>query len=343
MRKIRYHEQQPPAVGEAVEVAESILWIRMPLPFILDHINLWAIDEGDGWTLVDTGIKMPNLQRAWEKLLAGPLSQKPVRRVIVTHMHPDHMGLAGWLCERLNAPLYMTAEEYFVGRSLTLGRWDKAPPEIMAFFKRTGLSLAEQELVDKAGYGHFADTSLPPPAAFCRLRDGMTLNLGAQTFQVKVGRGHSPEHACLIRPHDGLMISGDQLLPKISSNISVHAMEPEADPLAEWLDSLAEMAQLSDDTLVLPAHGLPFYGAAVRAKALIAEHEDRLNTVRALCRTPQRAIDLLPHIFKREVVGRQILLAAGEATAHLHYLRERGELTFEDDADGVRWFSVPSS
>jgi glyoxylase-like metal-dependent hydrolase (beta-lactamase superfamily II) len=335
---IKYIDTPPPAVGEAIPVADGILWIRMPLPFILDHINLWAIDEGDAWTLVDTGVKMPNLKRAWEKLLAGPLAAKPVRRIIATHMHPDHVGLAGWLCPKLNVPLYMTAEEYLTGRNMTLGRWETVPPEFVAFFKRAGLTVEEQEIITKVGYGHFMDSSYTLPPAFYRLTDGMVLDMGRQTFRVQVGRGHSPEHACLVRTSDGLMISGDQLLPRISSNVSVHAMEPEADPLADWLESLAVLAKMPDDSLVLPAHGLPFYGGASRAQALIDDHMERLQATRAACTTPKRGMDLLPFIFRREIVGRQILLAVGEALAHAHYLRGRGELVSEDDAEGVRWF-----
>lgn len=337
---LRYAETPPPEVGQVAPIAPGVLWIRMPLPFILDHINLWAIDEGDGWALVDTGVKMPNLKRAWETLLAGPLKSKPVKRLIVTHMHPDHVGLAGWLCPKLGVPLYMTAEEYLTGSALVSGKWETVPPEFIAFFKRAGLSLEEREIITKVGYGHFADSSYPLPRSFHRLVDGMILALGEQSFRVQVGRGHSPEHACLIRDADGLMISGDQLLPKISSNVSVHAAEPEADPLAQWLASLADLARLSDDTLVLPAHGLPFYGGAGRAQALIDDHLKRLDAVRAACAQPRRVMDLLPHVFGREIVGRQILLAVGEAMAHAHYLRGRGELISEDDADGVRWFRL---
>lgn len=337
---VTYTETPPPGVGEVAEIAGGILWIRMPLPFILDHINLWAIDEGAAWTLVDTGVKMPNLKRAWEKLLEGPLSAKPVRRIIATHMHPDHVGLAGWLCPKLGVPLWMTAEEYLTGKNLAMGKWESVPLEFITFFRRAGLTMAEQEIVTKVGYGHFADSSYPLPDAFHRLTDGMVLDMGQHTFRVQVGRGHSPEHACLVRDSDGLMIAGDQLLPRISSNVSVHAMEPEADPLAQWLESLADLTKMSDGTLVLPAHGLPFYGGASRAQALIDDHQERLEATRQACKTPKRGMDLLPFIFKREIVGRQILLAVGEALAHAHYLRSRGELISEDDAAGVRWFSA---
>lgn len=321
------------------EIASGVFWLRMPLPFALDHINLWVLDDGDGWVIVDTGVDRPAVREAWDALFAAPMSGRPVKRVMVTHMHPDHFGLAGWLTARWRAPLHMTAEEYLTGRALS-GPSRPLGWEARAFLKRAGLTEAEVDEAERLEYGGFGASVSAPPQSFHRLSDGDRLVIGGRDWRVVVGRGHSPEHACFHCPELGILISGDQVLPRISSNVGVYALEPAANPLKLWLQSLDRFKRLPEDTRILPAHGEPFSGLHGRLNALIHGHEERLRLIRRHLHRPLSVAECLPLMFRRKLDGFARLLAVGEALAHLELLVDRGLARAEDGPDGVRRFTA---
>lgn len=326
---------EPPAPGEAKAVASGVLWLRHGLPFALDHINVWALRDGPGWVVVDTGLAMAATKEAWEAALAGPLEGRPVTRVIVTHMHPDHVGLAGWLCERFDAPLLMTRLEYVTCRMLLSDTGRPAPEAGARFYRGAGWT-AEQIDRWRQRFGGFGRAVAPLPDSYLRLSDGDGLTIDGRTWRIVVGNGHSPEHACLYRPADKVLIAGDQVLPRISSNVSVWPTEPEADPLGDWLASLAKLrAVLPPDTLVLPSHGEPFRGLHDRLGALERGHHVALKRLRRALSEPRRAVDVFSSLFARPVGEGLHDMATGESLAHLNHLTRRGLATRSTDADGV--------
>jgi glyoxylase-like metal-dependent hydrolase (beta-lactamase superfamily II) len=262
----------------------------------------------------------------------------PVSRVIVTHLHPDHVGLAGWLCERWGVPLWMTRTEYLLCRNLVADTGRSAPQAGVSFYRAAGLdadSLADY----RQRFGGFGSVVSPLPDAFTRLTDGMTIPIGGETWEVIVGRGHSPEHACLYNKSRNLIISGDQILPTISSNVSVWPTEPNANPLAEWLESCASLKRkLPADVIVLPSHGKVFTGAHARLQALIDDHENCLGKAMEMCARPRTVTDLFPALFKSAITGRNLIMATGESMAHVNCLMERGLLRLESRRDGVNYY-----
>ena len=351
---LRYPCGEPPAPGEFKRVAPGVLWLRMPLPFSLNHINLWAIaDEdaqGTGWAIVDTGTKTPEALAAWRALIAadGPLAATPqgarITRIICTHMHPDHVGMAGWLTRKFQCRLWMTRLEYLTCRTLAADTGREAPDDAIRFYRQVGWS---EEALDvyRARFGGFSKYLHPLPDSFRRLSDGQSLTIGAHTWRVIVGRGHSPEHACLVCDDLAVMISGDQVLPRISSNVSVFPTEPDADPLGDWITSLAKLrATLGDHLLVLPAHGEPFKGLHARLDRLTQGHQTGLTRLRrSLADSPKRAIDVFGALFARTIDSKGELLgmATGESLAHINHLVARGEAVSETGPDGVRRYRIP--
>ncbi|HYE42015.1 MAG TPA: MBL fold metallo-hydrolase [Caulobacteraceae bacterium] len=336
---LSYPFEAIPAPGEAVEVAEGVLWLRQPLPFELDHINVWAIRDGEGWTLVDTGVRSKDAMAAWEATFAGPLEGRPVTRVICTHMHPDHVGLAGWLTRRFDVPLLMTRLEYTTGRMLIADTGREAPEDGARFYRSVGWN--EDQIAHwRARFGGFGKAVHTMPDSYRRLSDGDVLDIGGRDWRVVTGNGHSPEHACLFREEDGVLISGDQVLPKISSNVSVWPTEPEADPLTDWLDSLDKLErELPPDALVLPSHGLPFHGLHTRLASLRRGHERSLDRLeRLIAGEPRRAVDVFGALFARAVGDGILGMATGESLAHLNCLKRRGRAVSEPDDDGVIWW-----
>ncbi|MBK1665319.1 MBL fold metallo-hydrolase [Rhodospirillum rubrum] len=329
----------PPAAGEAITVAPGVLWLRMPLPFALDHINLWAVEDGEGWTLIDTGVADDTTRALWSHVLEGPLGGRPVKRLICTHFHPDHMGLAGWLTDRFEVALWATLGEWTYGRMLALESDETVGAVSKAFYHRAGVDDRGLELVARRG-NSFAKRVVPPPPTVRRIIDGEEIAIGGRSWRVIVGRGHAPEHAALWCPQAGVLISGDQVLPRISPNISVWPSEPDADPLSGFLESLGRFAPLPAETLVLPSHGRPFRGLHARIEALAAHHGDRLAEVEAACR--DRALsaqDLLGVIFKRPLDANTVFFALGEALAHAHWLEGQGRLR-RGEVDGVVRFTA---
>ncbi len=337
-RNLDYPFAARPETGRAVEVAPGVHWVRMPLPMQLNHINLWLLEDGDGWTVVDSGVRTAETLAAWEQLFTGPMQGRPVKRVIVTHMHPDHIGLAGWLVRKFDVELWITRTEFLTCRNLVSDTGQEAPQEGMRFYRAAGFS---DELLEnyKARFGRFGHGVYRLPSAYRRIVDGGEIAIGGRRWRVVVGNGHSPEHACLWCPELNVAITGDQLLPRISSNVSVHPTEPEADPLKDWLDSCAKLkAILPGDVLVLPSHNEPFRGAHLRLDELIAGHESAMAALHALCAEPRRAVDCFPALFRARITGGNYGMATGESLAHLNCLRARGRMTRTADADGVDWY-----
>jgi glyoxylase-like metal-dependent hydrolase (beta-lactamase superfamily II) len=329
----------PPEAGQVARVADGVYWLRMPLPFSLEHINLWLLEARDQWTIVDTGIASDRTRELWSRLAADVLGDRPVTGVLCTHMHPDHVGLAGWLCERFAAPLSMTREEYLYARAMLDEPAGTPPAQTLAFYRAAGFDARDMDSY-AATFGFFAEVVAPLPRAFVRLRDGDRLSIAGREWRVLVGRGHSPEHACLHCPQLGVIIAGDQILPHISSNVSVWPTEPGANPLDEWLNSLAALrAEIPEDTLVLPSHGLPFVGAARRLSQLIDHHKAQLDALYRFCRRPCRAVDTFEVLFHKEIPDAERIIATGEALAHLRHLERRRLLRVDRDAQGVDWYS----
>lgn len=332
-----YEFTDTPESGTTQTVAAGIDWLRMPLPFALSHINLWLLDERDGLTIVDTGVDNEDSRAIWGTVLTP---KAPVGRVIVTHLHPDHAGCAGWLCRERAAGLWMTREEYLLCRVLTADTGRSAPEAGVDFYRAAGFPEHALDRYQKM-FGMFGKFVAKLPDTYTRLRDGQQLDIGERRWEVIVGRGHSPEHACLASHEDGLLISGDQLLPTISSNVSVFPTEPLADPLAEWLSSLKELkARIAHDVVVLPAHGRPFRGAHQRLDELVDEHESGLYALLQRLEQPHRAVDVFPALFKSPIKDSNLIMATGESIAHLNYLINQGAVTREADDDGIHWYQA---
>lgn len=333
-----YPLQSAPVPGEAIEVAPGVLWLRMPLPMALNHINVWALADGDTWTVIDTGMQTTETVSAWQSAFSGPLQGRPVGRVICTHMHPDHVGMAGWLTRRFDCRLWMTRLEYVTCRMLAADTVREPPADAVRFYRAAGWDEAALEDY-KARFGGFGKRIYALPDSFRRVTDGDEIAIGGRTWRAVVGRGHSPEHLCLHCPQLGLMISGDQVLPRITSNVSVFPTEPQADPLADWLASIGEIARrVPDDVLVLPSHNEPFRGLHARLGQLSAWHEEVLGRLREALREPKRATDIFDVIFRRRVGLSLLTFATGEALAHLNCLIQRGQVVCEPDADGIAWY-----
>lgn len=314
-----------PEPGDLHEVACGVFWLRMPMPFSLDHINLWILDGGDHWTLVDTAIPASSCKDVWRGVLAKLLAEKPVGRLISTHYHPDHLGLAGWLCRKTGAEFVMTRTEYLTARMLLGDRREEPPEAAMRFSEKAGYSRAQLDKMREDGWGRFASAISPLPDEYTRIADGDVLTIGARRWRVVVGSGHTPEHACLVDDAGTLMIAGDQVLPRITSNVSVHQTEPMANPLADWLDSIEKLRALSDDLYVLPAHGFPFHGLHERLSQLDADHRHKLDMLRRyLADRPRTAMQTFEILFGRRIDERETGMAVGEAMAHLRWLEDAG-------------------
>lgn len=324
----------PPAEGAAIEVAPGILWLRLPLPMALDHVNIYALDDGATWTIIDAGLSSRRSKAIWEGLLAGPLKGKPVGRVILTHHHPDHVGLVGWF-QSQGAELLATRTAWLYARMLTLDVQDRPTPEALTFYRRAGLGEAELAKRSAERPFNFADIVDPLPLGFTRLTEGARLAIGGRQWTVRIGHGHAPDHATLWSD-DGIVLGGDQLLPGISANIGVYPTEPEADPLTDWLDSCrAFMAHARDDQLVLPGHKLPFTGLPFRLIQMIENHESALTRLLDHLSTPRTAAQCFLPLFKRDIGGAEHGLALVEAVAHLNCLLQRGLVSRSLAASGA--------
>jgi glyoxylase-like metal-dependent hydrolase (beta-lactamase superfamily II) len=327
-----------PAPGEPFKVADGVYWARFAMPLSLDHINLWLLEDGDGWTVVDTCLNLPDARETWERLFSGFMGGRPIRRVICTHLHPDHVGLAGWLTERFDCTLWMSREEFLMCRAMAADTGRPAPGVAIRFYRGAGYDDEQLEQYRQI-FGNFGRAIAPLPDSFRRLVDRETITIGDRYWQVIIGSGHSPEHATLYCPALKLLISGDQVLPRITSNVSVFPTEPEGDPLTEWLQSCNRLREiLPDDLLVLPAHEAPFYGLHVRLNQVIEGHKRDLGSLWEFLSEPRRAVDCYPALFQRNIDGGSMGLATGETLAHLNCLLGRRSITRSTDEEGVNWY-----
>ena len=325
---------EPPAPGTVTEVAPDVFWLRMPLPYALDHINLWVLRDDEGWTLVDCGLSTDITRQHWEQVFGTLLGNAPVRRVVVTHYHPDHFGLAGWLTRRFGVELWMTEAEFLTAHAVCAEVAGYGVQGPAALFARHGLDETRLKTMGERGNAYKRTVS-EPPAQIRRMMDGDALQIHGRHWHVIVGYGHAPEHAALYCEELGALISGDMILPRISTNVSVWPSEPNGDPLRQFLDSVARYATLPAPTLVLPSHGLPFHGLRTRAAQLAEHHAQRLAELLAVCTKPTTAAEVLPVLFQRKLDGHQIFFAMGEAIAHLNHLLHQGQLVSEQGPDGV--------
>ena len=341
--KLEYPFDRLPERGHAIEVAPGVHWLRMPLPFALDHINLWVLDDGPGWAIVDTGLRNELTAQIWREQFANARDPRPVSRVFVTHMHPDHVGMAGWLTRKFGVRLWMTTLEYLTCRVMVSDSGREAPPEATAFYAQAGWSEAAIETY-RTRFGNFGKAIHPLPDGYRRLEDGEELDIGPNRWRVIVGTGHSPAHACLYCPALKVLVSGDQVLPRISSNVSVYPIDPEADPMRGWLASLSKLRrEVPDDVLVLPAHNEPFRGLHLRLDALERGQLRALDRLREALREPKRAVDVFGVLFKRAIADTDVGLlgmATGESLASLNHLVARGEAVRELGEDGVAWWRM---
>ena len=332
-----------PGPGETIRIANGISWARIPMPGSLGHINSWLLDDaddrGDGVAVVDTGICLTMCSDAWKALYAGALKDVRITRVIGTHLHPDHIGLAGWITKKRDVKLWMTRGEMLTARAIIADSSDTAPDEVLTQSRAAGWDEAALEAARSRGWNMFQRMIFPLPRSYVRIEDGERLDMGAQQWRVVTGSGHSPEHACLWNEKEGVLVSGDQVLPRISSNVSVNITEPDADPLGEWLASIDKLlATVPADVVTCPAHGEPFKGLHVRLMALRDEHRMRLyNLAEAAAKAPLRAVDSFPLLFNRPIGEHNQGLATGEALAHLKRLEVEGRVQRED-RDGVWWY-----
>ena len=335
---IRYEFDDKPEIGHTFEIANGVHWLRMPLPFALQHINLWLLADGDGWIVVDSGLGDAASKTIWENTFSSVMGDAPINHVVITHMHPDHVGCAGWLTERFDVDLWMTREEYALCRLLTADTGRPAPDAGINFYKSAGYSPEALERYRKV-FGFFGKFITPLPKSYRRLHDGQKGPVGDHEWEVVVGRGHSPEHACFYNEESNLLVSGDQVLPVISSNVSVYPIEPEANPLLDWIESLRTIRdRIPEDVLVLPAHGKPFRGAHERIDTLIADHMTQLDTLFEYCAEPRRAVDVFPALYRTKITSDNLMFATGEAIAHLHFLLDEDRITAERDADEIIWY-----
>jgi glyoxylase-like metal-dependent hydrolase (beta-lactamase superfamily II) len=333
---IRYPWATAPDFGSYVEVAEGILWIRLPLPMKLDHVNVYALDDGDSWTIVDTGFASRETREIWTNLLNGPLAGKPVGRVIVTHHHPDHVGLAGWFQSEHGAELVTTRTAWLFARMLLLDEHAAPTAETIAFYKSAGMDpdILAKRITDRPF--NYADIVAPMPLGFTRIMQGDSIKIGGRTWDVHIGNGHAPEHATFWSQDDNLVLSGDQILSSISPNIGVYATEPNADPLAGWLEACERLSLLArPDQVVLGGHKLPFTGLPFRLRQLIDNHHGALARLTNYLETPKAASECFATLFKRKIGEAEYGLALVEAVAHMNHLFHTAQVIRTRRDDGA--------
>ena len=333
---LNYPWEVPPEHGVPIEVAEGVLWFRLPLPMKLDHVNVYALDEGDSWTVIDTGFASKKCKAIWQGMMDGPLSGKPISRVVVTHHHPDHIGLAGWLKSDFGAELVTTRTAWLTARMLTLDVQEVPNAETLAFYKLSGM---DAELYAKRATErpfNFADIVAPIPLGYTRIQEGEQIKMGGRTWDIHMGNGHAPEHATFWSQDDNLVLAGDQILSSISPNVGVYATEPMADPIGEWLEACERLNLLvQDDHLVLGGHKLPFTGLPQRMRQLIENHHSALKRLEKYIEPPKSASECFSCLFKRPIGEGEYGLALVESVAHLSHLYQTGLATRELRSDGA--------
>ena len=331
-------EDQAPNPGEATEVADGVYWIRMPMHGRLNHINVWLLRDNDGWTIVDTGIYSENVKQHWKSIFDNYLENRPVTRVIATHLHTDHTGLAGWIVQKWGCELWMSRSDFYMCKVMAADGPSDVPEDAIAFYRRAGFN---EERLDRyrSRFGQFGANIAELPAGYRRISEGQYLDIGGKEWRAIIGHGHAPEHVCLYCPELKLIIAGDQILPKITPNVSVQPSEPHANPLKDWINSCQRFRELlPPNLLVLPAHQSLYVGVHERLTALIDWHEVAIEKLYELCKEPKRAVDVFPALFKSTINDYSFFPATGESIAHLHCALDRRMLIVEEDEKGVAWW-----
>jgi glyoxylase-like metal-dependent hydrolase (beta-lactamase superfamily II) len=341
--KLRFPFPQPPAPAGTIEIAPGVLWLRFPLPFRLNHINIFLIEDGDGFAIVDTGIANEATRAIWESLATGLLEGRRLTRLIVTHFHPDHIGLAGWLAERFGVPLLTTQTTYLQCLTISLSPGALDAPVYRDFYMRRGLKAAETAIVFTQGHAYLKMVT-PLPPIFERIANGDRLKIGGRIFDVITGEGHAPEHAMLYCAQDKLLIAGDQVMERISPNVSVWAVDPHGDPLGLYLRSLKELkARVPDDVLVLASHHRPFHGLHERIGELMEHHAQRCEAIFEAAREPKTAAELLPVLFHKPLDPHEMSFAFSEVLAHMNCMLRLGTLAWAEPEGGIeRVIAVPA-
>ncbi|MDW3224960.1 MAG: MBL fold metallo-hydrolase [Paracoccaceae bacterium] len=333
---LRYPWEQAPTEGEAIEVAPGVLWMRLPLPMKLDHVNVYALDDGDTWTVIDTGFASKRSKAIWQTIMAGALGGKPIGRVVVTHHHPDHIGLAGWLQSEFDAELLTTRTAWLMARMLTLDEQPVPSNETLAFYRDAGMDAEIYAQRAEERPFNFADVVAPMPLGYTRIKQGDSIKMGGRVWDVHIGNGHAPEHATFWSRDDHLVLAGDQILPSISPNIGVYATEPMADPIADWLEACERLAGLArPDHLVLGGHKLPFTGLPMRMRQLIDNHHGALARLLEFLETPKSAAECFAPLFKRRIGPAEYGLALVESVAHVSHLHQDGLASRHRREDGA--------
>lgn len=333
---LTFPRQHPPAPGELVAISPGVQWLRLPLPYRLNHVNIYLIEDDGGWAVLDTGLATEACRLAWDTVLAGPLAGQRLTRMIVTHYHPDHVGLAGWLSNRFDLPLSMPRPEYLYSLALQYAPGDLGADTYRGFYRRHGLSPEVTELVLSRGHEYLRRTT-GVPTTYHRIQHGDSLPIGARDFDVITGGGHALEQAMLLRQQEKLFFAADQVIARISPNVSVHAMEPDLDALGIYLRSLRSLREtVPGDVLVLPGHGLPFFGLHMRLDELIEHHAQRCGLIADACRDrPLSVAEIVPHVFHRDLDEHQTGFAFGELLAHVNHMLGAGSLALQTDAEGI--------
>lgn len=333
-RGLEFPFEQLDSNGSHRQVAPGVYWVRMPLPFALNHINLWLLEDGDGWTVVDTGLADPRVQEYWRQVLAQVTGGRPVKRTIVTHFHPDHLGNAGWFKQEYGTELWITQDEWLMGRLLAMDTSQETINNTGEFLHKCNIDAESIQEVKNRGAQYDQMVTLIP-RLFHRLYDGDRIGINGVQWEVLVGLGHSPEHACLYSAELRLLLAGDQVLPRITPIVGVHPMEPDGDPLADFLQSLKKFWVLHPDTLVLPAHEVPFRGVLERVRAMDEHHQERLRVLRDACATPITAREGVACLFRRKLDAQNLRLATTETVSHFNMLIHQGLVERGERADGV--------
>lgn len=338
MTKPTYPFEQPPQINRLQEIAPRIYWLRLAMPFKLDHINLWLIEEDSCWTLIDTGPDTATSKTNWLEIFSNQLKGKPIEKIICTHAHPDHIGLAGWIGEQQSAQLLMSKGEFEFYHQLFADIKHTSLAQVKQFYQSAGASDKQVKNYLKHIQG-FRKMISPMPSIYQQLQNNDRIKLGNYQWQIHIGKGHSPEHICLFCDELNMFISGDQLLPTISSNISVWPTEPNADPMSDFLATCHDFNKvINNQTLILPAHGLPFHGGVNRLNTLLEDAEKDLNKLYEFCQQPRKVSDVFPILFKVEINVSNVMLAYGEALANLNYLYVQGKIMVTSDENNINYY-----
>ena len=336
-RRLVYPWSQPPESGTVIEVARDVFWLRLPLPMALDHVNVYALDDGvEGWSIVDTGFHSAKSVAIWNELLAHSLAGKPVRRVVVTHHHPDHIGNAGWFQLERGAELVTTRTAWLFARMLVLDVQDRVGGEKLDFWRSSGMVPEAIRKRRAERPFNFADTVASLPLGFRRISQGDEIVMGGRRWAVHTGDGHAPEHATFWSLDDSLVLAGDQVLSTITPNLGVYPTEPEADPVGEWMETCRRLQTLArPEHLVLCGHRLPFVGLSERLRQLVEHHTNALDRLRDHLAVPRSAAECFAPLFGRQIGDREYELALCEAAAHCNHLHQTGAVIRERRSDGA--------